>query len=585
MAVKAQSTISLASVKTVNDASQYALQKAGEAEASAENASQYASRALGNLSTVQSVTETLAWITQHGAMSLTTDTALDPTHVYFVVDPNGDYVVGSTHYSIVAEPDEDDIATYYELSINESLNNYVATHLALTNEGLWLLPDNSGYKILIATGAGVRDAGTYIIDADDNTVAKFGETVTLGLDDGTHLELDRRSIKAIDMNGNEYFNVSDLRNDQGYYEATDNFTGDGEDVSFNLSYRLDTNYPVTVTVNNVALVAEEEYWLGRDILYFYEPTQDTSIVSGKTYYTKSGTWGGVLNFFRVRTPVASDLNTYFERIPPASGASISIVYSTTSTEAKGYTLGKREPNTNVGGYSFAEGYYTEASGQRSHAEGYGACASGENSHAENSYTTASGEGSHAEGTETKASGTYSHAEGYWTESRGSHSHASGEHTIANSANQTVLGEYNAEDTAGSTATRGTYALIVGNGSGENGRSDALELSWTGRLIIASTLTQNSDKRLKDHREYLGKDAVDFVQKLKPAHYTKDGEDHLGFYAQEVEEVDPWGCMIGEMNGYKTLGYTEIIAPLVAYCQHLEERIAELERKDKWAEQR
>lgn len=35
-------------------------------------------------------------------------------------------------------------------------------------------------------------------------------------------------------------------------------------------------------------------------------------------------------------------------------------------------------------------------------------------------------------------------------------------------------------------------------------------------------------------------------------------------------------MIGEMNGYKTLGYSEIIAPLVAYCQHLEKRIKKLE---------
>lgn len=149
---------------------------ATSAQASAENASEYASRALGNLSTVQSVTETLTWITQHGTMTLTSDQHLDPTHVYFVVDAGGDYVVGGTHYSIVTEPDEDDISTYYELSINESLNNYVGTHLALDGEGLWLLPATSGTnKVLIATGAGstYTTAGTYLIDGSGNISASF----------------------------------------------------------------------------------------------------------------------------------------------------------------------------------------------------------------------------------------------------------------------------------------------------------------------------------------------------------------------------------------------------------------------------
>lgn len=149
---------------------------ANNALASATNAAEYASRALGNLSTVQSVAETLTWITQHGTMALTTDTALDPTHVYFIRDNNGDYQVGSYKYSIVAEPNVDNISTYYELTIDESLNNYVGTHLALTNDGLWLLPAASGTnKVLIATGAGstYTTAGTYIIGSSGETLAKF----------------------------------------------------------------------------------------------------------------------------------------------------------------------------------------------------------------------------------------------------------------------------------------------------------------------------------------------------------------------------------------------------------------------------
>ena len=51
----------------------------------------------------------------------------------------------------------------------------------------------------------------------------------------------------------------------------------------------------------------------------------------------------------------------------------------------------------------------------------------------------------------------------------------------------------------------------------------------------------------------------------------------GFYAQEIEHIDPWNCFVNEdINGYKTLNYIGLIAPLVTYCQHLEKRITELE---------
>ena len=168
-AVKSAKTASEAAADAVNTANSVhgiavqAQADAADAKDAADNASEYAARALGNLSTVQSVTETLNWITAHGTMTLTSDVSLDPTHVYFVVDAGGDYTVNGVTYAIVTEPDVDDIGTYYELSIDESLNNYVGTHLALTSEGLWLLPEVGGTKVLIAVG-GVghtyEDAGT-----------------------------------------------------------------------------------------------------------------------------------------------------------------------------------------------------------------------------------------------------------------------------------------------------------------------------------------------------------------------------------------------------------------------------------------
>ena len=156
---------------------------ADEAKESAQNASEYAARALGNLSTVQSVTETLNWITQHGTMALTTDVALDPTHVYFVVDPAGDYTVGGTTYAIVTEPDVADIATYYVLSIDESLNNYVATHLALVDDGLWLQADNVDSKLFLSAVDGL------VIYGQNGPLAQYGTDAVIGETSGFHITI------------------------------------------------------------------------------------------------------------------------------------------------------------------------------------------------------------------------------------------------------------------------------------------------------------------------------------------------------------------------------------------------------------
>lgn len=146
----------------------------------------------------------------------------------------------------------------------------------------------------------------------------------------------------------------------------------------------------------------------------------------------------------------------------------------------------------------------------------------------------------------------------------------GEGLTAGASNQTIVGKYNAIN---------TKAFNVGSGTGSGSRKNAMEVDWNGNTTIAGTLTQGSDRRLKEHIDYLDEDAVEFIRDLKPAHFLKDKEDHVGFYAQDVEESDKWDCMTDEMNGYMTLSYTEIIAPLVRYCQKLEERIEELERRE------
>lgn len=87
----------------------------------------------------------------------------------------------------------------------------------------------------------------------------------------------------------------------------------------------------------------------------------------------------------------------------------------------------------------------------------------------------------------------------------------------------------------------------------------------------------SDRRLKEHINYIDEDNI--IRRLKPVHYLRNGKDELGFYAQDVEYVDEYGALVGEdANGVKYLNYFGLIAPLVAYCQKLEQRIEKLERE-------
>lgn len=202
--------------------------------------------------------------------------------------------------------------------------------------------------------------------------------------------------------------------------------------------------------------------------------------------------------------------------------------------------------TASGEYSFAEGYYTTASRERSHAEGSRTTASGRRSHAEGSETTASGycshaegeltvasesyshgegesttasgHGSHAEGGHTTASGYCSHAEGYYTTAsidyahaegrstvaEGHSSHAEGYYTIANHRTQHVEGAYNIADPSTATAdARGTYVHIVGNGTADDARSNALTLTWGGDLWHSGKLSHGNSVSAEGSYSYSG----------------------------------------------------------------------------------
>lgn len=165
-----------------------------------------------------------------------------------------------------------------------------------------------------------------------------------------------------------------------------------------------------------------------------------------------------------------------------------------------YTLGSRKSGTTIGTFSvaagsvveasghasFAEGFQTKATGLNSHAEGSDTKASGNYSHAEGADTTAAGLDSHAEGYHTTASGDISHAEGYYTIASGYVSHAGGYYTKASGNYQTVVGEYNIEDTTSE------YLFIVGNGTADNARENALGVTHTGHIDVQKNIYINTN---------------------------------------------------------------------------------------------
>lgn len=163
-----------------------------------------------------------------------------------------------------------------------------------------------------------------------------------------------------------------------------------------------------------------------------------------------------------------------------------------ASHAEGYSTKAYAP------YSHAEGSNTIAGGGASpnngigaHAEGFNSVASGNYSHAENggadySYRTeASGIYSHAEGYSTRATGKNSHTEGNFTVALGDNSHTQNIGTRAESDNQTALGAFNIADNAD------TYAVIIGNGTASDARSNALTVDWSGNVEASGSITDGN----------------------------------------------------------------------------------------------
>lgn len=481
------------------------------AQASATNANEYASRALGNLSTVQSVAETLTWITQHGTMALTADTTPDPSHVYFVRDNNGDYTVGSYHYSIVAEPVQANMGSYYELSIDESLNNYVGTHLALTGDGLWLLPATSGtFKVLVATGAGstYTTAGTYIIDGTGGIVGKFAaDEIQIGdVLSGNYVTIDSDSFNILHTtteiahfgygSGNSesgssgyspYYTLGTRKSTSTAYSTSSPYAVGDHVIRNNKEYVCKTAIPSGESWNAahwVLAIGNYSFAEGYDTTTsgytaHAEGWQTTAIGSSshsEGYNTlASGNGAHVEGYGNV---VSSGLGSHAEG---SASTSNKITASGDGAHAEGTSQYGDIVASGVG--SHAEGSHTQATKFAAHAEGANTTASGNSAHAEGNLTTASGDYSHVEGYNSTASGDYAHAEGFATTASGGYTHAGGYQTTAGYDYQTAIGKFN--------QNKSTNLFEIGYGSSAASPANVFEVDTSGNGSFAGALSSSS----------------------------------------------------------------------------------------------
>ncbi len=248
--IRAQNSIALTSVKAIKDATdkstelldqmQQAAEEAGttlegiyadaeDAKANADSAKLSADIAFRQLGFVEDIVGVLSLVAKHGQYApaqedvivqnrwyfdkvgnsyevvnnptsvfhLTADTTIDTGKTYYERTGSGTeedpYV-----YTAVETPVQTDLPTYYEkyyvlVGIDEAIENYVASHMVLLNDGLWLQASDNEAKIQISTEQG--NEGVIIYGSDNKALAHYGSTSVIGDKEGFHIKIDGQRIR------------------------------------------------------------------------------------------------------------------------------------------------------------------------------------------------------------------------------------------------------------------------------------------------------------------------------------------------------------------------------------------------------
>lgn len=230
-----------------------ASQSAEQAQESADSAKASADQAFRQVGFVEDIVGVLQLVAEHGNYQPADENEVQPNKWYFTKQPNGSYQVvnnptsvfhltedtaidvGKIYYTrtgtgteedpyiytVVDDPDVSEIGTYYEkyyvlTGIDESIRNYVSSHLVLTQNGLSLQADNNPYRL------DITPMGIQILNGDGLAVAEYGETGVIGLKSGFHVVIGENEVgvseigfysgqtKLAYMNGSELYVTNSL---------------------------------------------------------------------------------------------------------------------------------------------------------------------------------------------------------------------------------------------------------------------------------------------------------------------------------------------------------------------------------------
>lgn len=148
-----------------------ATQAASDAVDSAEAANRAANGALAGLGTLESVIDTVEWFAEHKVAS--TDTTVQPGKSYYEYDESAG-TLSRVEPEGTENPSQEG---WYEL--DETIQNYVASHVSTTDDGLYVSALPGGWRVLVSTGAGDYVAGVFLVDPQGNVAqATTGSGIT-----------------------------------------------------------------------------------------------------------------------------------------------------------------------------------------------------------------------------------------------------------------------------------------------------------------------------------------------------------------------------------------------------------------------
>lgn len=313
---------------SAKEGAEAAWEYAGIAKTAATTANDAANNALTQLSVVEDVAGTLAWIQEHGSYVQSTDTAVVPGTVYFILQ-DGDYVP-------IANPDPSAnpaAAGWYVLDITDSQSQYIMAHLAVTSAGLWVLPTSQYAEVALTD-----ENDDQLVNEDDDTI----------------------SVWAVDPQNADGYKV--LLSGTGMTV----YNGEGAAVAV---------YSDTITIGEAS---GNNVYIDSDSVDVRDGTQVLATFGTETIiYSTDGT---VLAYFGYDEAVEEGRQiiapyyTFGERMP--------------GNNIGAYSFAEGQDVTASGYVSHAEGFMTTASGSRSRAGGTASVASGVNANAQNHFTIA-----------------------------------------------------------------------------------------------------------------------------------------------------------------------------------------------------